>query len=690
MSIRSRYNNIKLLEVEDIFRPLQALPHVAWLYQLRNSELFIQIWRSVGRQVIFESVDRQQNGEFRGFVSLFNNLLDEGEEEHGDDGSPDDNPEAAADARLRDQEMKIRINQLVESHFLNQDDVTQHLIPNARIEWEKLAESTYNGTITLNRLDQTFGKLDSDNIVRDELRLLSSCTSVQSILGIPAKREVFDKVRSQLRDYKLLQRLCNWLPSLIRLHSCVTSLCETELEDDVMRKVMTEAYKGITDALHEQRLASIANLVSGVKEIFARFNPDCLDFLTVMSTCPPFIEWLLAHNETDEFNKLLQVVRPCTDEPRLISAIASLVNIRTSLLDQMYSTTKFRDFQAFVLSFERVDLGSSRSVVSDRAIWHLENVIGSFDALYDVFEKQTRYQIAIICKVCLFLMFSPEMYTFRSPGIKSCYDLKDIFDRGTFILSSSADSSKVLSLETVKAEGEIVIDSVEFLLDLRSNLLMTEVPEELENEFQVGKMIEAFVSQLQTLAEISDVVSRLFTLGHIGYQLDFSMRRKFTLEGMDTLKEDLKSIQEVADNWEKSVKESRSSHYYLNYFTMREILRMRQLALSPSDAENPTTSIQERGIPVASNLRDVSGQSSSQFSVEEDAMISQVESMGFDRLWSIVALKKNNWDVSNAINFIFSNDMQRERLCEEEILNQQGKTTGTGAADDLQGKNRFC
>jgi hypothetical protein len=369
---------------------------VAWLYQLRNSELFIQIWRVVGRQVIFESVDRKENGAFHEFVSLFNNLLDEGKEEDGDDDSPDDNPEAA-DARLRDQEKKIQFNQLLESHFLNQEEVTQYLIPKARIEWEKLAESTYNGTITLNRLDQTFGKLDSDNIVRDELRLLSSCTSVQSILGIPAKREVFEKVRSHLRDYKLLQRLCKWLPSLIRLHSYVTILCETPLEDDVMRKVMTEAYTGITDALHEQRLTSIADLVSGVKEIFARFNPECLDFLAAMSTCPPFIEWLLDHNETDEFNKLLQVVRPCTDEPRLISAIASLVNIRTSLLDQMYSSTKYRDFQEFVLSFEKVDLGSSRSVVSDRAIWHLENVIGSFDALYDVFEKQTRSEIAIIC-----------------------------------------------------------------------------------------------------------------------------------------------------------------------------------------------------------------------------------------------------------------------------------------------------
>ena len=379
--------------MEDIFKPLEALDHVAWLHQLRNSELFIHIWRTVGKRVIFDNVNRDQNDEFRGLVDLFNNLLDvgdAGEEDHADEVEANDNPEAAADARLQDQEMRIRVNQLVESTFLSQTDVTQHLIPKARDEWEQLAASTYNGSITLNKLDQTFGKLESEDIVRNELRLLTLCSSVESIVGKPPRREVFDKTKSQLRDYKLLRRLCKWLPSLIRLHGFVSTLCEVPVEEDEMRKVMTGAYAGITDALQEQRLTSISELVAGVKEIFARFSPDSLDFLTVMSTCQPFIEWLLDHKETDEFNKLLQVVRPCTDEPRLISAIASLVNIRTALLEQMYSNEKYHDFQDFVLSFERVDLGSSRSVVSERAIWHLENVIGSFDALFDVFEKQTR------------------------------------------------------------------------------------------------------------------------------------------------------------------------------------------------------------------------------------------------------------------------------------------------------------
>ena len=249
------------------------------------------------------------------------------------------------------------------------------------------------------------------------------------------------------------------------------------------------------------------------------------------------------------------------------------------------------------------------------------------------------------------------------------------------MLTASADSSKVLRLEVSKLDGEVVYESLEYLLDLRSNLLMTEVPVELEQEIQAGKMIESFVSQLQVLSEISDVVSRLFTLGHIDYQSTFTSKRKFTMDGVGILKDDLLTIQELVDNWESSVKESRNKHYYLNYFTMREILRMRELALSLLEPESPVSSTTEKDKPGATAPKDASVQNVPQFSAEENAAIDQIENMGFDRLWSTVALKKNNWDIANAINFIFANDMQRERLCEEELLTQ-GRA-GKGLADDF-------
>jgi hypothetical protein len=38
-------------ELHFAFAGVLALPHVAWLYELRSSEVFFQLWRSVGQEV---------------------------------------------------------------------------------------------------------------------------------------------------------------------------------------------------------------------------------------------------------------------------------------------------------------------------------------------------------------------------------------------------------------------------------------------------------------------------------------------------------------------------------------------------------------------------------------------------------------------------------------------------------------
>lgn len=89
---------------------------------------------------------------------------------------------------------------------------------------------------------------------------------------------------------------------------------------------------------------------------------------------------------------------------------------------------------------------------NDSALWHLTNIISAIESLVEVFEKQT-----------------------LSTGIQSLYDLKNIKNKGTFILKANQDSSKVLSLELLRDDDTVVIESIEYLLDLRSKLLMTEV-----------------------------------------------------------------------------------------------------------------------------------------------------------------------------------------------------------------------
>jgi hypothetical protein len=106
----------------------------------------------------------------------------------------------------------------------------------------------------------------------------------------------------------------------------------------------------------------------------------------------------------------------------MLSAIASLVHIRTILHQFLYSQEKFTDFRDLLQKFSTVELRDVTSS-SETAMWHL-NIIANFDALVDIFEKQT-----------------------RSPGIKPCYDLRDIFNFGIFVLRTFAHSDNILTVE---------------------------------------------------------------------------------------------------------------------------------------------------------------------------------------------------------------------------------------------------
>lgn len=309
----------------------------------------------------------------------------------------------------------------------------------------------------------------------------------------------------------------------------------------------------------------------------------------MLAECESLVNWLLDHNDTAEFNRLLEVCRPNTDEPRLLSSIASLVTIRTTLLPLFGRKEHYSGLEAFLAVFQtQVDL------VGEQGYEHLRNLQSTFEGLIEVFEKQT-----------------------RSPGIKSCYEIRDINQRGRFMLKATSQQSQVLYLE-MKANMAAAADEkqsgadgaaaqtqeqtreqvqkqartepLEYLLDLRSKIMMTEVPEELEKEYQMSKLVDAFVSQLQVLIEMRDEVYELYALGHFEYQEGWSACFEFSLHGLGELQEELSALRVAKANWQSLVHSAREKYYFLNYFTMREILTLTQILLGRESSASSSSS----------------------------------------------------------------------------------------------------
>lgn len=87
-------------------------------------------------------------------------------------------------------------------------------------------------------------------------------------------------------------------------------------------------------------------------------------------------------------------------------------------------------------------------------------------------------------------------------------------------------------------------------------------------------MIESFSDQLQVLDDIRCIVHRLHGSGHFGYQGGLTERYPFVLDGLHVLRESRSKHAEAAETWVKMQNTVRSNHYFLNYFTSKELLRI--------------------------------------------------------------------------------------------------------------------
>jgi len=199
---------------------------------------------------------------------------------------------------------------------------------------------------------------------------------------------------AKLRDFFLLVRLKNWVPALFKIRNMVSDIFSTSQADDPQFARLSSLLEAQDKKWDVQTLESLSELVVPVKqEIPQGFSPEQMLFLTILADSESLVLWLLNHKDTQEFNRLLEVCRPSTDEPRLISSIASLVHIRTVLMQTVYRKVKYAGLREFLTEFrDKVELEGAQSIM------HLRNIQSSFEGLIDVFEKQT-----------------------RSPGIKSCY-----------------------------------------------------------------------------------------------------------------------------------------------------------------------------------------------------------------------------------------------------------------------------
>jgi hypothetical protein len=313
-----------------------------------------------------------------------------------------------------------------------------------------------------------------------------------------------------------------------------------------------------------------------------------LELCTALAQCPPrLIQWLLLHSDTDELTRLLQVCR-CTDEPRLLSAIASLVHVRTALLQLLYPPAPYSCLAKLLLAVQRTELSTTTSTTNSSSsssdgsaggglllLQHIGNVRASFDAIMALFLKE-------------------ELSTAQ----QALQSLRVFAAAGAFVLRGGCSEATALHFETAENSTISIDDDVEVieidaqqqqqqqrwseaeLQDLRAKLLLTELSDAPESV----QLVRSFDAHLQVLSEARHCVQELQAAGHPEFQAPqgsgYVLRRSFAalsddeqssglLLGVADLVAEVKQLRKLERSWDREMLALRRDSPWLDCFTMR-------------------------------------------------------------------------------------------------------------------------
>lgn len=264
---------------------------------------------------------------------------------------------------------------------LSQAQVAELLIPRARKDWSNLAKGVVSGTLSVALLRDNFARMTNIDRRENEIRLLLDTgdgNTPGSGGGSKVDASALAAPTAAIADYILCLRLRNEIPAYLKVQHAMARLCSVAEVDDPGVARLQSFHSLLQTAWDSQTLSELGELCSPVRQFFELLSPQQMDFFAALATDPTLLDWLLDHKETDAFNRLLQVCRPRTDDPRLLKAIASLVQVRTLMIEFLYSEggapgdPPYRVFADLIDAVRTVDL--ARGATQE----HLEIVQASF------------------------------------------------------------------------------------------------------------------------------------------------------------------------------------------------------------------------------------------------------------------------------------------------------------------------
>ena len=153
--------------------------------------------------------------------------------------------------------------------------------------------------------------------------------------------------------------------------------------------------------------------------------------------------------------------------------------------------------------------------------------------------------------------------------------LDSIMNSGKFRLKvgESLNLCDILTLSVDRENGEKRIYTLEELREFRSKIMLvvnkTELPG-LDTHASSYENSQIFTHKLDTITEVATIVIQLVETGNQRY-LNYELFSDFNQQE-DTLMESKMKLKATLEDWKHNVEEARNKHYFLNYYTISQIV----------------------------------------------------------------------------------------------------------------------
>ena len=169
--------------------------------------------------------------------------------------------------------------------------------------------------------------------------------------------------------------------------------------------------------------------------------------------------------------------------------------------------------------------------------------------------------------------------------------LDNIIKSGVFCLKvgDSLNLSDIVSLIVDRENGEKRIYTLDQLREFHSKVMLVVSKSEqpgINAQTNSYENSQIFTHKLDTITELATFVIKLSESGNQNF-LEYQLYSDFQ-EPEDSLNETKQKLTSTLDDWSNKVEEARNTHYFLNYYTMSQIVALQNGIKSFIDNNNET------------------------------------------------------------------------------------------------------